>query len=220
MTKPAQIKTSRPFGFPQNRLLVEDLTAVGYPRPAPLLAASDHVFFEDTTTRPANRSAPFILFSIRLYGIGRSAATRRVPFSAVARIAARNDLAVSFIGAPDREDAMKIFAMITSLLLASCAVVQAQSSGGSSGASGATGASGGASGSTLSNGSTISGTGGSPGSNTSNALNHGTTGNNLGANQTNPGTGSSPASSAAVNTPAANSAVNNLSSTDTGVLKK
>jgi hypothetical protein len=49
-------------------------------------------------------------------------------------------------------------------------------------------------------------------------LNHGTTGNNLGANQTNPGTGSP--SSAAVNTPAANSAVNSLTNTETGVLKK
>jgi hypothetical protein len=39
-----------------NRLLVEDLTAFGYPRPAPLLAAGDHVFFEGRTARPANRS--------------------------------------------------------------------------------------------------------------------------------------------------------------------
>jgi hypothetical protein len=28
-----------------NRLLVEDLTAIGYPRPAPSLTASDPVFF-------------------------------------------------------------------------------------------------------------------------------------------------------------------------------
>jgi hypothetical protein len=39
-----------------NRLLVEDLTAFGYPRPAPLLAAGDHVFFDDTIPKPANRS--------------------------------------------------------------------------------------------------------------------------------------------------------------------
>jgi hypothetical protein len=39
-----------------NRLLVEDLTAFGYPRPAPLLAAGDHVFFEDRTAGTANRS--------------------------------------------------------------------------------------------------------------------------------------------------------------------
>jgi hypothetical protein len=39
-----------------NRLLVEDLTAIGYPRPAPSLTASDHVFFEGRTAGPANRS--------------------------------------------------------------------------------------------------------------------------------------------------------------------
>jgi hypothetical protein len=49
--------------FPPNRLLVEDLTAIGYPRPAPLLAASDHVFFEDRTARTANRSGFIYLFS-------------------------------------------------------------------------------------------------------------------------------------------------------------
>jgi hypothetical protein len=48
--------------FPQNRLLVEDLTAVGYPRPAPLLAASDHVFFEDRTVGTAKRSTFINLF--------------------------------------------------------------------------------------------------------------------------------------------------------------
>jgi hypothetical protein len=58
----AQIKTSRQSRFPQNRLLVEDLTAVGYPRPAPLLAASDHVFFEDRTAEPENRSTEVNLF--------------------------------------------------------------------------------------------------------------------------------------------------------------
>jgi len=39
-----------------NRLLVEDLTAFGYPRPAPLLAAGDHVFFDGTIPKSANRS--------------------------------------------------------------------------------------------------------------------------------------------------------------------
>jgi hypothetical protein len=39
-----------------NRLLVEDLTAFGYPRPAPLLAAGDHVFFDEPIARSANRS--------------------------------------------------------------------------------------------------------------------------------------------------------------------
>jgi hypothetical protein len=118
--------------------------------------------------------------------------------------------------------AMRLFAVILSLLLGSTSFSLAQSSGGSSGgaAGGAasSGAGSGSAGNTLSNGSTISGTGGSPGSNTSNALNHGTTGNNLGANQTGPGTASS--SSPAVNTPAANSAVNSLSNTNTGILKK
>jgi hypothetical protein len=53
-----------------NRLLVEDLTAFGYPRPAPLLAAGDHVFFEGRTAGPGNRSAFIYLFStsrIKLY---------------------------------------------------------------------------------------------------------------------------------------------------------
>jgi hypothetical protein len=49
-----------------NRLLVEDSTAIGYPRPAPLLAASDHVFFGDRTARTANRSAFIYLFSARI----------------------------------------------------------------------------------------------------------------------------------------------------------
>jgi hypothetical protein len=49
-------------GFPKNRLLVEDLTAIGYPRPAPLLAASDHVFFEDRTAQAAKRSTCINLF--------------------------------------------------------------------------------------------------------------------------------------------------------------
>jgi hypothetical protein len=49
-------------GFPKNRLLVEDLTAVGYPRPAPLLAASDHVFFGGRTAGAAKRSTFINLF--------------------------------------------------------------------------------------------------------------------------------------------------------------
>jgi hypothetical protein len=117
---------------------------------------------------------------------------------------------------------MRLFAILLTLLFGNLCSADAQSfSGGSGGGAGGAASSSGAGaggGSTLSNGSTISGTGGSPGPNTSNALNHGTTGNNLGANQTNPGTGSP--SSAAVNTPAANSAVNSLTNTDTGVLKK
>jgi hypothetical protein len=49
-----------------NRLLVEDLTAFGYPRPAPLLAAGDHVFFEDRTAGAANRSTALIYFHPRI----------------------------------------------------------------------------------------------------------------------------------------------------------
>jgi hypothetical protein len=117
-----------------------------------------------------------------------------------------------------RENAMRLFAAtILPLLSGSNTFAQAPSSGGGGSAASSSGA-GGAGGSTLSNGSTVNGTGGSPGPNTSNALNHGTTGNNLGVNQADPGGGSS--SSAAVNTPAANSAVNSLSNTDTGILKK
>jgi hypothetical protein len=41
------------------------LTAIGYPRPAPLLAASDQVFFEDRTAEPADRST-FINFISKL----------------------------------------------------------------------------------------------------------------------------------------------------------
>jgi hypothetical protein len=78
----------------------------------------------------------------------------------------------------------------------------------------------GAAGSTLSNGSTISGTGGSPGPNTANVLGKGTTGNNLGAPQTG-GVGAAPASHGnAVDTPAAKAATQNLGNTDAGVLKK
>jgi hypothetical protein len=39
-----------------NCLLVEDLSAIGYPRPAPSLTASDHVFFEGRTARTEKRS--------------------------------------------------------------------------------------------------------------------------------------------------------------------
>jgi hypothetical protein len=51
-----QNKNEQAIRVSPNRLLVEDLTAFGYPRPAPLLAAGDHAFFEGRTGRPANRS--------------------------------------------------------------------------------------------------------------------------------------------------------------------
>jgi len=59
-----EISTQKRAGDPVslNRLLVEDSTAIGYPRPAPLLAASDHVFFDDRTARMANRSTLIYLF--------------------------------------------------------------------------------------------------------------------------------------------------------------
>lgn len=108
---------------------------------------------------------------------------------------------------------MKILALALAAYLAAASWAHAQSSsgGGSSGSGGG--------GSTLSNGSTISGTGGSPGPNTANALNKGTTGANLGV----PGTSNPPSAAThgnAVNTPAASSAVQNLGNTDTGILKK
>jgi hypothetical protein len=63
MTKETpQNKNEQAIRVSPNRLLVEDLTAVGYPRPAPLLAASDHVFFEDRTAGAANRSALIFYF--------------------------------------------------------------------------------------------------------------------------------------------------------------
>src|SRR3954467_8280604 len=109
---------------------------------------------------------------------------------------------------------MKTLAVALGVYLGTCCYTLAQTSagGGSSGAAGA--------GSTLSNGSTISGTGGSPGPNTANALGKGTTGNNLGSPQTS-GIGAAPASHGnAVDTPAANAATQSLGNTDAGVLKK
>ena len=108
---------------------------------------------------------------------------------------------------------MKIVSLVLSVYLGTCCGAFAQTSAGSS-----TGSAGGTAGSSLSSGGTINGTGGSPEPNTSNALNQRTTGNNL-APQT--GAGSGPAShGTAVDTPAANSAAQNLGNTDTGILKK
>jgi hypothetical protein len=84
---------------------------------------------------------------------------------------------------------------------------------------GSTGA-GGAAGSTLSNGNTISGTGGSPGPNNSNSLNRGTTGSNMGAPQTGAGATAPVSHGNAVDTPAANAAIQNLGNTDARFLKK
>jgi hypothetical protein len=51
-----QKQKEQAIGVSPNRLLVEDLSAIGYPRPAPSLTASDHVFFEGRTARAENRS--------------------------------------------------------------------------------------------------------------------------------------------------------------------
>jgi hypothetical protein len=112
---------------------------------------------------------------------------------------------------------MKVMSVLAALYFATCSLTVAQTSTGSS--AGSTGAAG-ASGSTLSNGNTISGTGGSPGPNTSNALNRGTTGNNMGAPQSSVSPTGPASHGNAVDTPAANAAIQNLGNTDTGVLKK
>lgn len=112
---------------------------------------------------------------------------------------------------------MKMVTIVVALYLGTCSLACAQSSAGS--AAGSSGA-GGAAGSTLSNGSTISGTGGSPGPNTSKALNRGMTGNNLGAPPNRPSAGPAATHGNAVDTPAAKAATQNLGNTDAGVLKK
>jgi hypothetical protein len=64
-----EVKTSRQFQV-SLKIACSLKTAVGYPRPAPLLAASDHVFFEDRTAGVANRSTSINLFPglrIKLY---------------------------------------------------------------------------------------------------------------------------------------------------------
>jgi hypothetical protein len=65
-----ETKNEQAIRVSPNRLLVEDLTAFGYPRPAPLLAAGDYVFFDDTIPNSASRSTLIYLFSspcIKLY---------------------------------------------------------------------------------------------------------------------------------------------------------
>jgi hypothetical protein len=59
----AEQKNEQAIRVSPNRLLVEDLTAIGYPRPAPSLTASDPVFFGGRTARAANRSVFHYLFS-------------------------------------------------------------------------------------------------------------------------------------------------------------
>jgi hypothetical protein len=114
------------------------------------------------------------------------------------------------------EAKVKFITVALGLYLGTCSCSLAQSSAGGASA-GTPGAGGG--GSTLSNGSTISGTGGSPGPNTANALNKGTTATNLGTPRTD-NASSSATQGNAVNTPAANNAIRTLGNTDTGIVKK
>ena len=93
-------------------------------------------------------------------------------------------------------------------LVTSSALAQTSSSAGASSAG------------SQSSGGVVNGTGGSATPNTADALSRGSSGNAMGAIQTNPSPNTSLSSGNAVNTPAANSAVNSLSGTDTGILKK
>jgi hypothetical protein len=52
--RPHKIKRAGNREFPPDCLLVEDLTAIGYPRPAPLFTASDPVLRE--YNRPASEA--------------------------------------------------------------------------------------------------------------------------------------------------------------------
>ena len=112
---------------------------------------------------------------------------------------------------------MKVVSALAALYFATVSLAFAQNS--ASPSAGSTGA-GSTAGSTLSNGNTLNGTGGAPGPNTSNALAHGTTGNHMGAPQTGAGSATPASHGNAVDTPAANAAIQNLGNTDAGVLKK
>ena len=111
---------------------------------------------------------------------------------------------------------MKFLATALAVYLATGSYTLAQTSagGGSAGSSGS-----GAAGSTLSNGATLSGTGGSPGPNTANALNKRTSGTEMGGVRTD-NAPSAAKQGNAVNTPAANSAIQTLGNTETGIVKK
>jgi hypothetical protein len=50
--------------FPPNCLPVEDLIAIGYPRPAPFITARDPVSFMERTAGLANRSMPNLFFKV------------------------------------------------------------------------------------------------------------------------------------------------------------
>ncbi|TWB57212.1 hypothetical protein [Bradyrhizobium sacchari] len=116
---------------------------------------------------------------------------------------------------------MNHIAVFLILLLGGSAPALGQSAGGSSSsgsASSGTAAAGstGYAGSTLSTGHTISGTGGSSGPNLGNALSHAATGD-ADASSVSPAPTSH---DNAVDTPAAERAIENLGNTDIGILKK
>jgi hypothetical protein len=117
---------------------------------------------------------------------------------------------------------MRVLFLVVTILLGTMSLSMAQSSGGGGGSGGASssggaGATGSGGGSTLSNGTTLSGTGGSPGPNSLNAKGQGTTGQRLGIA---PSTQESGGSRPNYNSPAANAAVQQLGNTNTGILKK
>jgi hypothetical protein len=113
---------------------------------------------------------------------------------------------------------MNLIVLVLSLLIGSSSLALAQTAGGSSrGGSTASGtAATGYAGATLSTGHSISGTAGSSGPSTGDVLSHGATGDTDASSVTQAPT----SHDNAVDTPAANKAMNSLGNTDTGILKK
>jgi hypothetical protein len=113
---------------------------------------------------------------------------------------------------------MNLIVLVLSLLIGSSSLALAQTAGGSSrGGSTASGtAATGYAGATLSTGHSISGTAGSSGPNTGDVLSHGATQDTDASSVTQAPT----SHDNAVDTPAANKAMNSLGNTHTGILKK
>jgi hypothetical protein len=113
---------------------------------------------------------------------------------------------------------MNLIVLVLSLLIGSSPLALAQTAGGSSrggSTAGGTAATGYA-GATLSTGHSISGTAGSSGPSTGDVLSHGATGDTDASSVTQAPT----SHDNAVDTPAANKAMNSLGNTHTGILKK
>jgi hypothetical protein len=113
---------------------------------------------------------------------------------------------------------MNLIVLVLSLLIGSSPLALAQTAGGSSrggSTAGGTAATGYA-GATLSTGHSISGTAGSSGPSTGDVLSHGATGDTDASSVTQAPT----SHDNAVDTPAANEAMNSLGNTHTGILKK